>query len=226
MEAIDINSLNENDIVKLVAPNKMLFDGLIKKVASNCIGITVDITQDTYFDLSVNKHIEIIFIYVDNAIKCSAQILGSKFTGNEQALLISIPKFLLKIERRQYDRLPIVLDIEYKPLLEEPHEKKLNYIEQKYFRNLKKTYSIDISAGGISFVTLKTELCCDFTIVILTLKNEKITSLCRKIREETMTDLKHNKVAFEFKDLNRNHRQLIWDFVDEKSKEKNKISID
>ncbi|MBC8059786.1 MAG: PilZ domain-containing protein [Clostridiaceae bacterium] len=221
MEFIDINTLKENDIVKFINPNKTLVDGRIRKVSKECVGITINTRQDAYREFSQNQCIELILVRKHEALRCTSVILGSKQTGFEQAVIISLPKLVLGIDRREFERISIVMKIEYSPLPCEVEYESLSKVEQRYFRSFRKTYTIDISAGGVNFILSRDEEVSNFVLVALSVKDENILVLCKKIRVETMEDPRHKKVAYKYNDIKKQHRQLILDFVSEKSKELN-----
>jgi len=219
MGIIDVSIINENDMIKFITPNKTLFEGKVKKVSENCLGITIDVRQETFVRLSENQQIELILVHARQAIKCTSVILGTSQSDFEQAILITIPEFILAINRREFERLPIVMDIEYSILPPETRYLNLNNVESKYFRSFRKTYTVDISAGGVYFVVPKNEMESEFAIVSISLRNEKIMALCEKVRLDYTDDSKHNRIAFKYNDIKTQHRQLILDFVSEKSKD-------
>lgn len=221
MGIIDINTIKENDIVKFITPNKTLFDGTIKKVSDNYLGIKIDTRQNTFIRLNKDQSIKLILVHERQATKCTSVILGCNQSDFEQAIIISIPEIILGIDRREFERLPIVMDIEYSPLPFQANYQSLKNVEAKYFRSLKKTYTVDISAGGVYFIVSKNEIDSKFALVSLSLRNEKIITLCEKIRTDNINDSKHNRVAFKYNDIKVHHRQLILDFISEKSKENN-----
>lgn len=223
MEIIDVENVKQNDIVKFISPDKTLFDGQIISVSNDCLGIKIDTRQNTFIKLKQNQFIELILVYRNEAIRCSSSILGSKEITNGQVVIISIPKLILRIQRRKFERLAIVLDIEYSPLPDGTEDyKSLSDVDQRYFRFFRSTYTFDISAGGINFIVPKSENISKFALVNLLIKNEKITTLCSKIRLESM-DAKYNKVAFKYDDIKVQDRQLILDYISEKTKEINKV---
>jgi hypothetical protein len=221
MGNIDVNTIKENDVVKFITPNKTLFDGIIKKVSNNCLGITIDTRQDTFIRLNKDEFIKLILIRERQALKCGAVILGCNQNDFEQAIIINIPELIASIDRREFERLPIVMDIEYSPLPIEANYRNLDSVEAKYFRSFRKTYTVNISAGGVYFIVSKNEVDSKFALVSLSLRNEKIITLCEKIRTDYSNDSKHDRVAFKYNDIKTQHRQLILDFVSEKSKESN-----
>lgn len=221
MSIIDVNTIKENNIVKFITPNKTLFDGIIKKVDNNYLGITIDTRQETFIRLEKDKFIELILVDKSKATKCTSVILGCNQNDFEQTVIISIPKVILGIDRRKFERLPIIMDIEYSSLPSEVNYQNLNNVEAKYFRSFRKTYTVDISAGGVYFIVSKNETNSKLALISLTLKNEKIITLCEKIRTDCINDSKYDRVAFKYNDIKANHRQLILDFISEKSKESN-----
>ena len=94
MEFINVNNIKENDIVKFINPNRTLFDGKVRRVTNECIGITINTKQDTYIELNKDDFIQLIFVHKHEALKCTSIILGSKQNGIEQVILISLPKLI------------------------------------------------------------------------------------------------------------------------------------
>lgn len=223
METIDVNDIKENDVIKFITPNKTLVDGIIKKITKDFLGVTINTRQDSYIILNRHQSVDLILANDRKAVKCTSVILGCTQNDYEQAVIISIPNIVLGIDRREFTRLPIVMDIEYSPLPFEAAYDKLSKVESKYFRYFKKTYTINISAGGVYFVVSNTEVDSKLALVSLSLRDEKIISLCEKIRTDNADDMKHQRVAYKFNDIKANHRQLILDFISEKSKESSNI---
>lgn len=225
MEFVNVNTLKENDVIKFINPNRTLFDGRVKKISNDFLGIVIYTNQATYMELSKDQSIQLILVYNHKAIKCASIILGSKQNGFEQAIIISIPKIILGIERREFERIPIVMEIDYSPLPDESNYEKLSAVEQRYFRCFRKTYTVDISAGGVNLIILKDDIATNFALLSISLKDENIITLCKKVRTDSMSDNKYNKIAFMYNDIQHYHRQLILDFVSEKSKEINKSEV-
>ena len=221
MSGIDINHLNENDTVKFITTNKTLIDGRIKKITPDFLGIKISNRQNDFMTLHKNDTIELILIYKHKALKCSSIILGCTQNDHGQTLILSIPKLILSIDRREFERLSILMDIEYSMLPSESNYKFLTDVEQKYFRSLKKSYTVNISAGGVYFIVSKDEVDSDLALLSFSVRNEKITSLCKKVRTDLADDSKHLKVAYKYNDMKNDHRQLILDFVTEKLKDIN-----
>lgn len=219
MDIIDINIVKENHAVKFITPNKTLINGLIRKVSKDYLGVTINTKQESFMMLHKGQSIELILVHERQALKCTSTILGSTQNDFEQAVVISIPKVIFSIDRREFQRFPIVMDMGYSILPQDTHYKDLNSVESKYFRTFKKTYTVNISAGGIYFIVSKDEIDSKFVLVSLSLKNENIVTLCEKVRVDEADDSKHNKVAYKYNDIKAQHRQLILDFVSEKSKE-------
>jgi c-di-GMP-binding flagellar brake protein YcgR len=183
------------------------------------LGVKIDTRQNTFSMLSKDEIIELIVVQERQAIKCSSVVLGCSQNDFEQAIVISIPRIILGINRRKFERLPIVMDLEYSLLPLGTEYKNLKGIDSKYFRSFRKTYTVNISAGGVCFISSKNELDSKLAVVSFLVKKEKITTLCEKIRTDTSGDPKHDRVAYKYNEITTQHRQLILDFVTEKSKE-------
>lgn len=111
------------------------------------------------------------------------------------------------------------MDVEYSKLPEALEYEKLSMVHPVYFRQYKKTYTVDISAGGVNIVTSIREKDSKFILLAFAISDEKITTLCSMVRSESMDDGKYKKMAYKFVDIEKQHRQLILDYVNTKSKE-------
>lgn len=221
MSIIDINTLKEGDKIKFITPSKTLVDGTIKKICVDYLGITIDSRQNTYIFLVKDQSTELILVNDSQAFKCTSIVLGCTQNDFDQAVVISIPKIKLAIERREFERLSIIMDMEYSLLPFETSPQNLNSFEhKKYIRSLKKTYTVNISGGGIYFTIPKNENDSKFALISLSLKNEKIIALCEKIRTDHLDASNHNVAAYKYIDIKTHHRQLILDFIEEKAKKR------
>jgi len=219
MEKININMVKENNVVKFINGDKTFFDGIVKKVDKNCMGIVINVNQSTYREFKKSQIIQLIFMYDNEAMKCSSIVIGSKIGENEQFIIIDIPKIIIKIERREYERIDIVMGVEYSQLPEGVEYEKLSSIDPIYFRYYKKTYTVDISAGGVNIVNSINDKDIKFVLIALSINDNNITTLCSRIRSEPMDDIRYKKVAYKFVDIDTHHRQLILDYVNTKLKE-------
>ncbi|MBC8060951.1 MAG: PilZ domain-containing protein [Clostridiaceae bacterium] len=219
MENISIDMVNENSVVKFINEDKTFFDGKVKKVDKNFLGIIINMNQSTYKEFKKNQSIQLIFMYKNEAMKCLATIIGSKIVEREQSVVIDIPKIVFKIERREYQRIDIVMGAEYSQLPEGTEYEKLSMVDPVFFRRFKKTYTIDISAGGVNIVTSIKDRDSKFVLIGISINDINITTLCSMVRSETMEDVNYKKMAYKFVDINKDHRQLILDYVNTMSKE-------
>ncbi|MFW2487432.1 pilus assembly protein PilZ [Clostridium chromiireducens] len=219
MEFINVNSIQENGIVKFITPNKTLFDGVIRKISSEYLGISINIKQKEFIRLNKNESAEFIIVYEHKAVRCSSVILGCSQNDFEQSVIISIPKPIVFIERREFERLSVVLDIEYSPFPLGVKYKDLHNVEDHYFTTLKKTYTVNISGGGVCILVPKDEIDFKYGLISIPLKDEKIVALCEKLRSEPFNNPQYDRLVYKFNDIKPKHRQLIIDFISEKFKE-------
>lgn len=214
MDYIDISSINENSIIKIITNDKNLVLGNIKLIDKNYLGISLPKKQR----MENASTIELVLIENEKLVKCKANVLGSKITDLEQVFLISIPEIITIIERRKFERISLVTPVEYSLLPENIDYNSIQQVNPMYYRLLKKTYSVDISAGGINIVTPRTEIISPFALITLQVNFEKIVTIGRSVRTCSTDDDLHNHTAFEYVDIKARHRQLILDYINEKVK--------
>jgi c-di-GMP-binding flagellar brake protein YcgR len=216
MNFLDISKLFENDIAKLINADRALFDGELKKVDDSCLGIAIKTNQKNYTILHTEQIIELIIAYEKEAFRCRAKIIGSKFTDSDQYILITKPEIILQIKRRDFERLPIVLEVKYAFLPPDTEYKKLSDIRNPHFRRFEKAYTIDISAGGIYIAASKMKSESNYALIVFTMDDTEIISLCYKLRTVPSSDGWHENIAFKYLDIPNEHRELIDQFVHKK----------
>jgi c-di-GMP-binding flagellar brake protein YcgR len=218
MDLLDVSILREGDTVNLINTNKTLFIGIVKKEYKGCLGIAIDITQDNYRSIKEREEIEFIIAFKHQAIRCRTAVIASSFSKNVQLLLLLAPRVIATIERRQFKRLQTLIDIDYCFLPKTSSYERLSRVEPIWFKKMKRSFTVDISAGGICLITYEKDINETQAIISLSIKDKEINALCSVIRVEEPGSDKNKKTALKYIDMERSHIQLIDSFVLEKSK--------
>lgn len=214
MGYINKDCINNDSIIKIIVDDKELVDCNVKLIDESYLGISLPKKQR----LEGINTIQLVLVEDSKLLKCKSNVLGSKISNFEQLFLISIPEIIMEIERRKFQRIPLVTTVEYSFLPDDTIYHSLIEVTPVHYRLLKKSFTVDISAGGISIIVPKTETVGKFVLLTLQIKFEKIITLCRTVRAVPTEDKINSNVAFEYIDIKPRQRQLILDFVNEKCK--------
>lgn len=216
MDILDLSMVKKGDIVNLLNIDKSLFSGTIVKEYKGCLAVAVSIKQNNYRRLNEKEAFELIYASKDKAIRCSSLVLGSSFNNDFQILLISTPKVITTIERRQFKRLQTVIDIDYCFLPEKNNYERITKVEPLWLKKMKKSFTVDISAGGVCLITYEKHPKEKQAIISFNINEEKILALCNVVRIEEASNNK--KTALKYIDIKKEHIQLIDAYVLDKIK--------
>ncbi|NMM61227.1 PilZ domain-containing protein [Clostridium sp. P21] len=214
MDRLALKNLSLFEQMQFIINNE-LYDGKILKKYDECLAIKVHILQNNYTPFQVNDNAKYILVSESEALRCNSRVLGSKIEGNYNIVLLETPEIINKIERRQSPRIKIVKDIEYYFLPSKAEIKSISEISSTYYSKLKKSFTIDLSIGGVSLVTYESNLDSRNAIITLHL-DEDINALCNVIRVEQNTNNCNYKTALQFKEIDNSKLRLINDFVNRK----------
>ena len=94
---------------------------------------------------------------------------------------------------------------------------RISKVESIWLKKMKRSFTVDISAGGISLITYEKQTKEKQAVVSFNLNGEKILALCNVVRIEEIS--KNKKTAMKYVDIKKEHVQLIDSYVLEKTKE-------
>lgn len=214
MENFKITDLKTNKQIQFMN-NKVFFIGKIIKIEEKFLVVSISNLQDNFIIFNVNAVANFFIVFNNNAYWCNSIVIGCKAGDYSQLVILERPKIINKIERRNWPRVPAILDIEYCIL---PNNiNKLSKVTQMCQRMKKKTFTIDISVGGIAIITY--EKIESGKLIFLSFKiKENIVSICSVIRTEANERNANFKTALEFLDIDVNHRNIINEYIGEKMK--------
>jgi c-di-GMP-binding flagellar brake protein YcgR len=218
MDEIVLKNLNLFEQTQFIMKNE-LYDGKILKKYDECLAIKIYILQDNYVPFQVNDVANYILISENEALRCTSKVLGSTVDDNFNVVLLEKPKLVNKIERREHPRLKIVKDIEYCFLPNRADFKSIDEISYRYYSKLKKTFTIDLSSGGVSLITYESNSNADNALIKLHLDEDiDIDALCTIIRVEQNDNNYNYKTALKFKEIDQAKVKLINNFVNKNLK--------
>ncbi|EET84977.1 type IV pilus assembly PilZ [Clostridium carboxidivorans P7] len=193
MEKLVLKNLSLFEQMQFII-KKEFYDGTVLKKYDECLAIRVCTLQDNYVPFEVNEQVNYILASENEALRCTSKVIGSKLDSNYNIILLETPTLINKIERRQNPRLKVIKDIEYYFLPSKAEINNLNEISASYYAKLKKSFTIDLSAGGVCLVTYENNFDSKEAIINLHL-DEPISALCTVIRVEENDNGSNYKAA-------------------------------
>lgn len=219
MGVIDVSSFYPKQELQFINNEKKLFRGIVITVIKNYIAVSISILEDNYTQLHIDEKIEFLAVFGKSALRCSAVIRDSRFESSNNLVILDAPVIVKEIERREFERASININVDYNFLPPDFVHKKLNSVPYYYFKKMKQASTIDLSGSGIyvkmpESVPIGTFCATSFFI------NEKISALCSVVRIDKAAEPDLENVAFKIEDINESSRIEIINFV--KSINKNK----
>lgn len=214
MEHIQISNLATREKIQFIN-NGNFFEGTITEIQEKVFAVVVTTKQVNFFPLIVGNEIEFIVTTTHIAYKCVSTIIGTKITDQLQLVLLSPPMVLTKIERRKHPRVTLIREIKYCNLPDSLINATVDEVPYTYNLNMKKTFTVDISAGGISLITFNHKTDKDIIYINLLLE-ENIRAICSVVRSDYDEATHNYRTGLEFKHINKYQWKLINSYVDEK----------
>jgi c-di-GMP-binding flagellar brake protein YcgR len=141
----------------------------IQDITEEYIATNIPISSGQYLPLSRGTTVEVIYYEEENIYKFKASVIGRKFE-NIPILLLSKPREIEKIQRRKYVRIPLISNIKYKNLKNEPRTNPSKIEDSEYEDAL----VVDLSGGGMKIKVKEQIRLDDFLLVSLTIGNENL----------------------------------------------------
>lgn len=213
MESFSLTELEINKKIQFIN-NKTFFEGTIVKLYEKCFGVQVSTEQPNIKIINANQVVDFLIVYDEEAYWCKARVLGCKAEDKGQLVLLNQPEIINRIERRRYKRLQTLMDIEY--LILPDGVSTIHDISPILLRQMKKTFTLDISGGGVALVTYqKIE---EGKLILISFElEERMMLLCEVVRSEKNEKNDNYKTALKFKDMDDEKRQEIIDYVNARS---------
>lgn len=205
-----------------VIENKSAYKSKIQDISDDYIMIDLPYTSSRYLLLHVGEVIEFYAAFESDVIKYRSVILGRKKEQNVYLAVLSVPEVIGKVQRRNYFRIAISLELTYSVLNSTKNNYEIDSIPQAALNNLKKTSTIDLSGGGVKIVTDKYIKYGSKVLIIFNLSKE-IKIICKTIRCDYNTINKNYKTALNFMNIDERTRDIIIKFIFEKSREQTKL---
>lgn len=205
-DKIKINHLIEIEVE--LEPEKILnLPSRVEGMDENHLYISVPMYRGEIIPLRTGQSVKIYLNEKEMTYAFTTPILGRRWQ-NIPLLVIQKPEAFIKIQRRNYMRLPVKLDLYFRITGDES--------------DFKKGETIDISGGGVLFVTEENVEERQILEVELYLPNRK-PFFCRakviRLLEKAKKKGDKNKVAVEYYEMTEGKRDKIINYIFEKQRE-------
>lgn len=175
------NIIGVNSRVDVIIDNEKVYKALIIDAEDDCIKINLPVCDDEYLMLYRGDKIE-INSHTENG-QCYnfyCNVLSKGKEGNILYYKLTTPYNMRKIQRRDYVRVQVLKDVEYKNLSE------MN--EKAESLEFKKGVMIDLSGGGVKIKTKERLKKGDHVILRIQLEHSKMEINGEVVRVESTPD--------------------------------------
>lgn len=183
----------------------------IEEITTDYLHISVPMVRGELLPLRIGTKVKINFANKDNAYYFNSIIVDRK-NDRIPILIIKKPENFIKIQRRQWVRVPAIIDIHFKAQKHQDDEKVEQY----------KGSTIDISGGGMLFYTsdpVENGQVLDIKIDLPDRQSLFCKAKIIRILEKASEKGKKNKAILEYTDINEGDRDKLVNFIFEKQRE-------
>lgn len=212
MENFEITDLKINKQIQFIN-DKMFLVGKVIKIIDKFLGVKISNLQDNFKIFSVNEIVKFFIVFEEEAYWCNSKVIGCKSDDCSQLMILEPPKVINRIERRKSPRIPAILDIEYCFLPDNIGE--IGKVTQGHQRIKKKTFTIDISRGGIALITYEKIEIGKLLFLSFNIR-ENIICICSVVRSEANQMGTNFKTALKFVDMDVKHQNIINEYINKK----------
>lgn len=185
-----------------------IYKSNIQDITDEYVGISIPVSNGTYLPLGRKEKITGVYYYDKDIYRFQTTVLGRKV---DKILIIMIqkPETLTKIQRRNFVRVPFMMNVYCAQITREKSIENMNNNQIEFFE----AYSLDISGGGTRLAVNrdleKKVHYGDILMVTIPLETENLTIKARVVRIEK--DRKNPKIIYgtNFLELDKPARETI-----------------
>ncbi|KRQ87040.1 Flagellar brake protein YcgR [Caloramator mitchellensis] len=219
MTGLDLK-LNVNQKIE-VLQDGVAYKSKVQDTNENYILIDIPLSGNRYFITHPGSTIEFFVPTEKDVTKCRSIILGKRRENNVEMIVLSLPEVIEKVQRREYFRLPITMEIKYSLLPEDKRYFDLRDVPPTYYKQMNKGLSVDISGGGIKIIS-KEKTTPGANVLLLVPLPQEVMILASVIRIEEL-DNKTFRLALRFDNIDEKTRDNIIRFIFSKMREQLKL---
>jgi c-di-GMP-binding flagellar brake protein YcgR len=210
-----------NQKIELVE-NNISYKALIQDVNENQILIDMPTSDSKYYTMHVGSELEFFISSPSEVIKYRSRVIGKKIENHIQLVVLNLPQVIGRIQRREYFRMPVLLEAAYTLLAQNTAYTRINDLKQMYSNKMAKAITIDLSGGGVRIV-IKESIPSGSMLLLSINIPEEINIICKVIRADRDETDKNYKVALRFENIEERNRDKIISFIFKKLREQSKL---
>lgn len=217
MEKVELNLKVNQKII--VADHNKEFKCNIQDIKEDVIYIDPILTSESsmkilHFEDTVNLYINIS----GKLYRCTSKVLGYKRDQNIRLAALTMPVVVDIIQRREFFRLPIIMDCSYYILPENCDVSDIKKLEENYDVFMEKTTLLDISGGGIRIIT-NIDIKRNIKLLLHFNVQEDVYVVGKVVKTNKDEELGLYKISLNFVNLNERKRDKIINFIFNKTRE-------
>lgn len=220
MKGLNIK-LEINQKIEII-DDEITYKSIVQDITQDAIYVSYPSNQGRYYFTHSGNAIEFYVTTEKEVIKCKSIVLGKKKEGHLDLLILSFPEVKERVQRREYFRLPITMQMKYYPLPKDRAYSSLRDVPSGYFSKMLSSLTMDISGGGIKILAHESHNTGDYVIISLNIPQE-INLLCSIVRVEEADEGRKYKLALKYESIEEKTRDRIIQFIFSKLREQNKL---
>lgn len=189
------------------------FKSNIQDLTSEYIGISIPVLTGRYLPLSKGETVEVLYYFNKEIYGFKTTVIGRKI-DKIFIILLAHPSKIKTVQRRNYVRVPISLEISFAIVEKEKNLTNLNDNRYEFFN----VTTMDISGGGISVISDKSIRYGDHVMVKLPILDETLTILGKIVRIDKKEDNKKN-YGVSFLNIDNRTRDRIIRYIFQKMRD-------
>lgn len=208
---------------KFIVNNKIdivMTDGLfrsnIQDLTDEYIGISVPVLQGKYLPIRKGERVEVLY-YIDKDIYGFNTVVLGKKIDKVFIVLLAHPKKVKMVQRRNYVRILISLEINC-AVIDKEKDKTNNQYD--FFS----ATTVDISGGGVSIISDRSFRYADQIMLTIPLATENITVVGKVVRVNKKDDGK-NIYGLSYINIDNNSRDRLISFIFHKMRDSMKKGV-
>lgn len=191
----------------------------VQDVSTKHIAISIPVCDGRYLSLRVGEKVEGIYFYNDNVYKFSTTVLDRKKDG-VMIIVLAYPRFLKKIQRRNFVRVSYVNDIWCISLGMANEYKTIKYKEYEFFNAM----CLDLSGSGAKICSDRENKLGEVLMLTIPVKDEILTFTGKIVRKDPSNIIGKFNYGICFIDVNKKEVEklimLLFELMRERRKSK------
>lgn len=211
---------NLNDKIEII-DNGRTYKSMIQDMDRDTLSIGVPVYGYRSYPICIGEALVYYVISKGDIYKCTSAVIGRKTENNILLVILKNPEACVKVQRREYFRLNILMDVKYYPLPSRTYAT-IKDVSRGYYSKMKKSTALDISGGGIRIICYENILKGSFVLLSFCIP-EEIIILCNVVWCEQDIIDKNYRLALKYVNLDERLRDKIIKFIFRKTREHSKL---